>query len=180
MDLFGQQLLDADTHRAVFGELPSTLQAHLRTAEVGDLVLQLLDAGWRRGQLASRIGALPAGNDPVADVTALLRGFLEQLPPDARWREEKAQRDAVRASSRQAEEPASDESRSKWVAQIRADLALPREPNRSKPFQPVRSCSLCGEDGTYFVARGVRLCDTCVGLLQAGAVRLPDPDQIAG
>ena len=180
MDLFGQQLLDADTHRAVFGELPTTLQAHLRTAEVGDLVLQLLDAGWRRGQLASRIGALPAGIDPVADITALLRGFLEQLPPDARWREEKARRDAVSASSSQAEQPASEESRSKWVAQIRADLALPKEPRRTAPFQPLRSCSLCGEDGTHFVARGVRLCDTCVGLLQAGAVRLPDPDQIAG
>ena len=45
MDLFGQQLLDAETHKAVFGELPSSLQGRLRTAEVGDLVLQLLDAG---------------------------------------------------------------------------------------------------------------------------------------
>lgn len=180
MDLFGQHLLDAETHKAVFGELPSTLQAHLRTAEVSDLVVQLLDAGWRRGQLASRIGALPAGNDPVADVTALLRGFLEQLPPDARWREEKAQRDALRASRAEAEQPASEESKQQWVARIRADLALPREPRVARQLQPSRECSLCGEDGTYFVARGVRLCQTCVGLLQAGAVRLPDPDQMAG
>jgi len=180
MDLFGQHLLDAETHKAVFGELPSTLQAHLRTAEVGDLVLQLLDAGWRRGQLSSRIGALPAGADPAADVTALLRGFLEQLPPDARWREEKAQREALRASTAQAEEPASEESRQQWMARIRADLALPKEPRRQRPTTLTRQCSLCGEDGTFFVARGVRLCETCVGLLQAGAVRLADTDEMAG
>jgi hypothetical protein len=180
MDLFGQHLLDAETHKAVFGELPSTLQAHLRTAEVGDLVLQLLDAGWRRGQLAARIGAMPAGSDPAADVTALLRGFLEQLPPDARWREEKSQREALRASRSEAEQPASEESRQQWVATIRADLALPREPCVTRPQQASRECSMCGEDGTYFVARGVRLCENCVGLLHAGAVRLPNPDQMAG
>jgi hypothetical protein len=180
MDLFGQHLLDAETHKAVFGELPSTLQAHLRTPEVGDLVLQLLDAGWRRGQLSSRIGAMPSGSDPVADVTGLLRGFLEQLPPDARWREEKSQRDALRASRSEAEQPASEESKQQWVARIRADLALPREPPSTRVHQVSRACSMCGEEGTYFVARGVRLCQTCVGLLQAGAVRLPDPDQMAG
>jgi AcrR family transcriptional regulator len=180
MDLFGQHLLDAETHKAVFGELPSSLQAHLRTAEVGDLVLQLLDAGWRRGQLASRIGALPAGPDPVESVVALLRGFLEQLPPDARWREQKAQRDALHASRVEAEAPATEQSRQQWVSQIRADLALPREPRRDRSVPPVRQCSLCGEEGTFFVARGVRLCQTCVGLLQAGAIRLADTDQMAG
>lgn len=180
MDLFGQHLLDAETHRAVFGDLPSSLQAHLRTAEVGDLVLQLLDAGWRRGQLASRIGALQVGTDPEADITALLRGFLEQLPPDARWREEKAHRDAMAASRAEAEQPASEQSRQKWVAEIRQSLALPREPQRRGRERPVRSCALCGQDGTHFVARGVRLCDTCVELLQAGAIRLPDPGQLAG
>ena len=180
MDLFGQHLLDAETHKAVFGELPSTLQAHLRTPEVGDLVLQLLDAGWRRGQLSSRIGALPSGPDPAAEVTGLLRGFLEQLPPDARWREAKAQREALRASSAQAEAPATEESRQQWMSRIRADLALPKEPRRTRPTSLVRQCSLCGEEGTYFVARGVRLCETCVGLLQAGAVRLADTDELAG
>ena len=29
------------------------------------------------------------GSQPVADITRLLEGFLEQVPPDARWREEK-------------------------------------------------------------------------------------------
>lgn len=180
MDLFGQQLLDPETHKAVFGELPSTLQAHLRTAELGDLVLQLLDAGWRRGQLASRIGALPAGQDPVAEITALLEGFLEQLPPDARWREERAQRDAIGASRAEAEQPASEESRQRWVTEIRQSLALPREPRRSGSSESVRRCAVCEQEGTYFVARGVRLCDDCVALLQAGALRRPDDDQLAG
>jgi hypothetical protein len=180
MDLYGQHLLDAETHKAVFGELPSALQAHLRTPEVGDLVLQLLDAGWRRGQLASRIGALQAGPDPVQDVTQLLRGFLDQLPPDARWREEKAQRDALRASRAEAERPASEASRQRWVAEIRQSLALPREPRRSTLAPPSRTCALCEQEGTHFVARGVRLCDTCVDLLQAGAIRRADDDQLAG
>jgi AcrR family transcriptional regulator len=180
MDLFGQHLLDAETHKAVFGELPATLQAHLRTPEVGDLVLQLLDAGWRRGQLASRIGALQAGADPLEDVVALLRGFLEQLPPDARWREEKAQRDALRASRAEAERPATEASRQKWVAEIREGLARPRQPRRRVSSPPTRSCALCEEEGTYFVARGVRLCDSCVDLLQAGAIRRPTDDQLAG
>ena len=180
MDLFGQHLLDAETHKAVFGELPSTLQAHLRTPEVGDLVLQLLDAGWRRGQLSSRIGALPAGPDPAAEVTVLLRGFLEQLPPDARWREEKAHRDVLRVSQAEVEAPATEESRQQWMARIRADLALPKEPPRARPTNLVRQCSLCGEEGTFFVARGVRLCETCVGLLQTGAVRLAEADELAG
>lgn len=180
MDLFGQNLLDADTHKAVFGELPSSLQADLRTAEVGDLVLQLLDAGWRKGQLAARLGAMPAGTDPVQDVTRLLQGFLDQLPPDARWREEKASRDALRASSAQAEQPASEESKQKWVAQIRAELAVPRPTRTAEPVRLHRECTLCGEEGTFFVTREVRLCQTCVGLLQAGAVRLPDHDQLVG
>lgn len=182
MDLFGQHLLDAETHKAVFGELPSSLQARLRTPEVGDLVLQLLDAGWRRGQIAARLGAMPAGEDPEADVLRLLRGFLDQLPPDARWREEKAERDTLRASRAEAEQPASEESRQRWVARIRADLSVPRGPQPARPSRPDRHCTLCGEEGTFFVTRGVRLCETCVGLLQAGAVRLPDhhDDQLVG
>ncbi|HUR52147.1 MAG TPA: hypothetical protein VMZ11_08490 [Mycobacteriales bacterium] len=180
MDLFGQHLLDAETHKAVFGDLPSSLQAHLRTPEVGDLVLQLLDAGWRRGQLASRIGALQPGADPAAEITAVLRGFLDQLPPDARWREEKAQRTSTAASRQEAEQPASEQSRERWVAEIRQSLALPKERPSRRQAQPTRVCALCGQDGTHFVARGVRLCDSCVSLLQAGAIRLPDPGQLAG
>jgi hypothetical protein len=178
MDLFGQDLLEPVTHKAVFGELPSALVRDLRTAEIGDLVLQLLDAGWRRGQLAARIAALPAGADPVADISALLQGFVEQVPPDARWREEKAARDAAR-SQVEAEQPASEESRQQWLTQIRADLSGPREV-RARAAQRTRpACATCGEESSYFVTREVRLCATCVELLTAGGVRLAG-EELAG
>jgi hypothetical protein len=181
-DLFGQDLLDAETHRAVFGDLPSSLQRALRTPEVGDLVLQLLDAGWRRGQISSRVNALPPSEEGSDAIVALLRGFLDQLPPDARHREEKAHRAQAAATRAAAEEPATEDSRRQWVAQIRAELALPRGPKERPSLQPLRPCAMCGREGVYFVTRGVRLCSSCVSLLQSGAVRAPDPDdgQLAG
>jgi hypothetical protein len=161
------QRLDAETHQAVFGDLPWRLASDLHTPEVGDLVLQLLDAGWRTGQLAVRVGAHPAGTDPAASVTALLRGFLDQVPPDARWREEKAQREAVRSSAR-FEEPASDASRQAWLAQIRSDLGVPRGRTR-EPVRRVRpACAMCGAESSFFVTKEVRLCTTCVEGLAGG------------
>jgi hypothetical protein len=172
-DLPPQQRLDRETHDAVFGDLPSALSAALRTAEVADLVLQLLDRGWRQGQLAARVGALPAGRDPEADVVALLTGFLDQVPPDARWRQEKAERDAARSSAA-VEQPASEESRQAWIARIRSELGGPRTSHR-EPARRVRPpCALCGAESTFFVTRAVRLCDGCVALLGTGAVRLPE------
>lgn len=171
-DLPGERL-DQGTHDAVFGDLPSRLSSELHTTEVGDLVLQLLDRGWRAGQLASRIGALPSGTDPVADVVALLRGFLEQVPPDARWREERAQRAAV-ASTLQAEEPASEQSRQRWLSEIRQQLGTPRAP-RVQPLVRMRPpCSLCGAEGEFFVTRGVRLCEACVDLIGSGQARVSE------
>jgi hypothetical protein len=172
MDLFGQDLLDAATHKAVFGELPSSLCAALRTPEVGDLVVQLLDAGWRKGQLAARVAALPAGPDPVAEVTALLRGFVEQVPPDARWREEKQARERELGSRAAAEEPASEQARQQWLAQIRRELSGPRQVRTVTRMPERPACALCGEPSSYFVTREVRLCQTCVGLLTSGGVRL--------
>jgi hypothetical protein len=170
MELFDlpSQRLDQATHDAVFGELPTVLAADLHSPEIGDLVLQLLDRGWRTGQLASRVEAMPAGREPVADVMALLRGFLEQVPPDARWRQEKAQRDAARSAS-WAEEPASEQSRQKWIAQIRTELSGPRVA-RKEPLLRIRpACSLCGAESEFFVTREVRLCGGCVELLSSGA-----------
>lgn len=173
-DLPAKQPLDDDLHRSVFGELPSSLAAALRTPEVGDLVLQLLDKGWRAGQLASRVGAHEAGPDPAATVVALLRGFLEQVPPDARWRQEKAER-RVAASSLTAEEPASEESRQRWISEIRQQLGTPRAP-RPQPLLRVRPpCALCGAEGEFFVSRGARLCGACVALLESGTAVMPSP-----
>lgn len=179
MDLFGQHLLDAETHTAVFGALPSSLSRDLRTPEVGDLILQLLDAGWRRGQLAARIGAMQVAPDPAAGVTALLRGFLDQLPPDARWREERTER-AVTASRSEVEQPASPESREHWVRQIRSELAHPRPPRQVTQLRQRPACASCGAESSFFVTREVRLCEGCVALLSTGAVQLANPDQIAG
>lgn len=173
MDLFGQDLLSAETHRAVFGDLPSSLQQDLRTTEISDLVTVLLDAGWRRGQLATRVAALPAGPDAVSEIAAFLRSLLSELPPDARWREQRAEAAALRSRA-EVEEPASDEVRTQWLARIRADLAVPRS---AKPAPAVRvrpACALCGEESSFFVTRDVRLCETCVGLLSAGSVRLSE------
>jgi hypothetical protein len=166
------QRLDADTHRAVFGDLPSALAAALHTAELGDLVLRLLDAGWRRGQLSARIGALPAGPDPQRQVTQLLTGFLDQVPPDARWRQEKAAHaPAVPAAF---EEPASEASRQAWLTQIRRDLGV-RKGTLREPLRRVRPpCSLCGVESSFFVTKDVRLCESCVQQMSTGALQLPD------
>ena len=167
------QRLDDETHRAVFGDVPARLAMSLHTPEVGDLVLQLLDRGWRRGQLAARIGALPAGPDPVGDITALLAGFLEQVPQDARWRQEKTEREAFRRAAA-FEEPASDASRQAWITQIRDDLGA-RRPAPREPMRRTRpACSLCGQESSYFVTRAVRLCDACVEQLSTGAMQLPN------
>lgn len=169
--------LDDATHAALFGDLPASLAAALHTPEVGDLALQLLDRGWRAGQVAARVGALPSGRDPEADVVTLLRGFLDQVPPDARWREEKAQRDADRAQARSssvAEQPASEESRAAWIERIRTDLGAPRSTRTEPPRRARPACSLCGGESSFFVTREVRLCDGCVVLLSTGALQLPE------
>ncbi|MCU1622227.1 MAG: hypothetical protein JWL79_1072 [Frankiales bacterium] len=167
------QRLEAETHHGVFGGLPARLSAALHTPEIGDLVLQLLDRGWRQGQLAARIGALPSGADPIADIRALLEGFLEQVPPDARWREEKRERAQLKASAA-IEQPATEESRQAWLARIRDDLGV----RRSAPREPARrtrpACALCGQESSYFVTREVRLCDGCVEQLTTGALQLPN------
>jgi hypothetical protein len=167
------QRLEAETHHGVFGGLPARLSAALHTPEMGDVVLQLLDRGWRQGQLAARIGALPSGADPIADIRALLEGFLAQVPPDARWREEKRERALLKASA-EVEQPATDESRQAWLARIRDDLGI----RRSTAREPVRrtrpACALCGQESTYFVTREVRLCDGCVEQLTTGALQLPN------
>jgi hypothetical protein len=168
------QRLDAATHAAVFGGLPTTLAADLHTPAVGDLVLQLLDLGWRAGQLAARAGALPASADPVAAVEELLAGFLLQVPPDARWREEKAQREAPPWAQAALEQPACDASREQWIQQIRTGLGQSRG-QRREPVRRVKPpCALCGAESSFFVTKQVRLCDGCVVLLSTGAVRLSD------
>ncbi len=163
--------LTTPLHRAVFGALPSTLAAALHTPAVGDLVLQLTDRGWRPGQIATRVGTHPAGRDPVTEIEALLGQLVEQVPPDAQWREEKARR---AAQGTREPEPASEASREAWIAQIRTDLGTP-SPRKAPPVRPLRpACALCEGESTYFVTKQVRLCEGCVVLLATGAVRLAE------
>ena len=168
-----RQRLDRSTHDKVFGDLPALLAASLHTPEIGDLVLQLLDRGWRAGQLAARVGAMPAGPHPYDQALELFRGFLEQVPPDARWREEKAQR-ATSSSQARREAPASDEVRQRWITQIRSELGGPRS-SRAVPLLRVRpACSLCGAESEFFVTRAVRLCAACVELLESGTATMTE------
>ncbi len=167
------QPLDAATQLAVFGDLPASLARNLHTPEVGDLVLQLLDKGWRSGQVADRVGKHPVERDAVAGVVSLLTQLLRETPPDARWRAEKQQR-AQAVSWTQAPEPASEQSRQEWIAQIRTELGAPKREARP-PLRAVRPpCALCAGESTYFVTHEVRLCEGCVVLLGTGAVRLDE------
>ena len=103
-------------------------------------------------------------------MVALLTGFLEQVPPDARWREERAAR---KASQSVREEPASEQSRQRWLTQIRNELGTPRAP-RAQPLLRVKPpCSLCGAEGEFFVTRNARLCAACVLLLESGTALKP-------
>lgn len=159
------------THAAVFGGLPASLARALDTTAVAAVVTELLDAGWRAGQLASRIGALPAGADPAADVLTLLGALRAREAPDRRWQAEKAARQA-QASSSAVEQPATPESRERWIRQIRDELGAPHRP-RPAPAGRVRPpCALCGEPGDLFVTRAVRLCTACVTTLETGQTRL--------
>ena len=171
MELFDRPArLPRPVHAAVFGGLPAALAHHLDADEPAAAVQGLLDAGWRTGQLAGRIGALPAGPDPVADVLALLRRLGTAECPDRQWAQERQARLTL-ASSARAEEPASPASRDRWIREIRQQLGTPRAPRpvaapRSRP-----ACALCGGTGELFVTHAVRLCTGCVERLETGQLR---------
>ncbi len=106
------------------------------------------------------------------EVTAPAARLPRAAPPGRPLaRGEGAARTGLEAARAQEERPASEESRRQWVAQIRADLPGPRRPRRPGPCARSARARMCGEEGEFFVTRGVRLCSSCVGLLQSGAVR---------
>lgn len=165
--------LPAATHAAVFGELPSSLSRRLADPAVAAAVTALLEDGWRPGQLASRVGALPAGADPEAGVLALLHGLREVQPPDLRWAEDRQARQvpARSPSSAGAEQPASPESREHWIREIRQQLGAKRPPRPATAVRVRPPCALCGAAGELFVTRAVRLCTGCVERLETGQLR---------
>ena len=165
--------LGARRHDEVFGALPSATARALDVPEVAALVRDLLAAGWRPGQLAARVGALPAADDPLGPVLAFLQALLERDSPQRRWERERAERDRERASQRdQAHQAASEQSRSRWAAEARRALGLPPRVLPVAAPRPRASCAACGGTGQYFVTRDVRLCARCVEQLQTGTVAL--------
>ena len=160
----------------VVRSLPALLVRALDTDQAGREVDALVAAGWRPGQLRSRVGAEPSQGSPDRDadqVLALLRTLRDETPPDvAHARElEQRRRDREQQSAR-APRPASPEVRRRSVERIRGELGLapgrpPAAPPRTRP-----ACSLCDGKGSFFVSRDVHLCARCVAVLATGEARL--------
>ena len=163
-------------HTDVFSHLPALLMRELDTAEVAEVLDQLVAAGWRPGQLRHRVGAEPAQGSVEKDarhLLELLRGLCAQTCPDALHAAEAAERERARRWEREsAPPPASPEVRDAHLAQIRAGLkGSPRK--RPEPEPRTRpGCSLCQGEGAYFVTRDVHLCKRCVDVLATGQARL--------
>lgn len=156
----------------VFSQLPSRLLRELDTAEVAEVLAELVAAGWRPGQLRYRVGAAPSQGSVEADAVAvlvLLRGLLQQTCPDTLHAREVQRRRAEPTSLDRAAEPA---VAAQHLAQIRAQLpGLPRR--RPEPAPRIRpACNLCDGEGAFFVTREVHLCRHCVALLAGGNARL--------
>ena len=163
-------------HSDVFSHLPVALMRELDTAAVAEALEALVAAGWRTGQLRSRVGSEASQGSherDAAHLTALLHALREQTPPDVAHARAVDERERARAEARAQEPtPASPEVRDRALAQIRAGLkGAPSR--RSQPEPRTRpACSLCGGEGSFFVTRDVRLCRRCVAVLATGEARL--------
>ena len=164
-------------HTDVFSQLPSRLMHELDDADVAAVLADLVEAGWRPGQLRSRVGAEPSQGSVERDAAAV-RALLERLRaeecPDERHARERAEQHEERARQRElAPRPADPAVRDRWLGEIRASLKS--TPVRRPPAPEPRtrpSCALCEGESSFFVRRDVHLCRPCVDLLSAGAVRL--------
>ncbi len=163
-------------HSDVFSHLPALLMRELDSALVAEVLAELVDAGWRPGQLRHRVGAEPAQGSVDKDAThllELLRGLLQQTCPDEQHARDKQERERQREWERdQAPAPASPEVRQARIEQIRAGLkGVPRR--RPEPEPRTRpACSLCAGEGAYFVTRDVHLCRRCVDVMATGQASL--------
>jgi len=161
--------LPRETHAAVFGALPSRLARALDEPRVAALVTNLLDRGWRSGQLADRVGACPAAADPALGVRVLLKALQDEPTPEQRAVAERARR---AASTPDRPAPASAQVKARYLAQIRRELGLAAAPPRAPAVRLRPPCALCGGASGFFVTRQVRLCTSCVQLLERGQARL--------
>lgn len=164
--------LGSRLHGEVFGALPSSTARALDLPEVAAAVRPLLARGWRPAQLAARVGALPAVDDPVPGVVAFLGQLLERDSPPERALQEQASRERERAAVLGTGAPASPESRAHWVSEARRTLGLPPRVLAAAAPPPAPVCASCAGHGDFFVTRQVRLCQACVQLLASGSARL--------
>ena len=164
-------------HSDVFSQLPSRLMRELDTGEVAAALDALVAAGWRPGQLRSRVGAEPSQGSVERDA-AWLRALLERLVgqecPDARHARERAAQEQQRARQRAlAPRPADPEVRDRWIDEIRTSLkSTPARRGREPQLRTRAECALCAGEASFFVRRDVHLCRRCVDLLSTGEVRL--------
>lgn len=158
----------------VFSHLRLAVTRELDTAEVGELLDDLVDRGWRPWQLRHRVGTLPTQPSSAQDaevIVSLLQRLLEEPSPQVRYDEEKARRQQVRiAAARDAPTPAGDDERDRWIAVIRNGLKGRPRVVTPAPMRVRPDCAVCQGESDFFVRRDVHLCARCVDLLAAGAV----------
>jgi ribosomal protein S14 len=165
-------------HADVFSQLPSRLIRELDSDDVAAALDALVAAGWRPGQLRSRVGAEPSQGSVERDAAwlrALLVRLRDEQCPDVRYARERAEQGQERARQRElAPRPADPEVRDRWIGEIRAGLKSTPPRRRTREPQPRTrpECALCGAESTFFVRRDVHLCRRCVDLLATGEVRL--------
>ena len=161
--------LPRETHTAVFGALPTRLARELDKPAVAALVTKLLDRGWRSGQLAARVGGCPAAANPALGLRVLLTALQGEPTPEQRAAAERARR---AASTPDPPAAASAQVKARYLAQIRRELGLAAAPPRPPAVRLRPPCALCGGASGFFVTRQVRLCTSCVQLLEGGHARL--------
>ncbi|MCW2681173.1 MAG: hypothetical protein JWM62_2574 [Frankiales bacterium] len=163
-------------HADVFSHLPALLMRELDSEPVAAVLDELVQAGWRAGQLRHRVGAEPAQGSvekDAAHLLQLLQGLRTQTCPDVQHELTKQERARQRQwEAEQAPPPASPEVRQARIEQIRAGLkGVPRR--RPEPEPRTRpACSVCAGEGAYYVTRDVHLCRRCVDVLATGQARL--------
>lgn len=158
----------------VFGHLRVAVSRELDVVEVGELLDDLVDRGWRPWELRHRVGTLPTQPSSAQDaevITAMLRRLIDEPSPQVRYDEEQARRQQVRIDAvGDAPAPAEPDDRERWIAVIRSGLKGRPRVVTPAPMRVRPDCALCQGESDFFVRRDVHLCARCVDLLAAGAV----------
>jgi hypothetical protein len=168
-------MLPTSPHAAdVFSQLRVAVISELDTPEVGALLEALVAHGWHPWQLRHRVGSLPIQPSSMQDaevITDLLRSLLAEPSPQARYDQERADRERDRAEARRtAPMPADPEARERWIAVIRSEIKSRPRVVVPAPLRLRPDCAVCQGESDFFVRRDVHLCARCVDLLAAGAV----------